>query len=112
MRESKRSKEFKTFDSLDDLRKAYGLRPINMQTKNKKRLESQREFFESRHLCPLCKQPMKYVEGTNIMVCLNEECEGYNRNVGNEVVNYSAFHMLDDKGAEIATNIFREKRGK
>lgn len=102
----------KTFDSLTDLRAEFGLNPIRYQTKNKKKLESQREHFSSKHVCPACGENMSYVQGTNVMVCTNKSCQGVEHKVvdeesGEEKVWHSlSFHSLDDTGAKIASNIF------
>lgn len=104
----------KSYSSFEELGKAWGLKPITKQTKDKKKLNNQREAFAKRHLCPACKQPMTYIDGSNIMSCLEEGCRGVKREFKNEetgeiIVRFEpAFHTLNDLGAEIATNIFAE----
>lgn len=104
----------KSYSSFEELGRAWGLRPVVKQTKDKKKLSSQREAFGKRHLCPACKEPMTYVGGSNIMCCQQPDCNGVKREFRNDetgdvIVKYEpAFHTLDTLGAEIATNIFTE----
>ena len=107
------SKKGKTLTSFEELRAEFGLPPIRFQTKDKEKLEGQRARFSSRHLCPVCKQPLVFVENTNIMVCKNDECKGFTREIideetgEKEVISHVPFHTLDEKGATIANNIFK-----
>ena len=103
-----------TLTSFDELSAQFGLKPIRFQTKDKKKLEQQRENFSSRHLCPACGKPLKLILGTNIMTCVNHNCEGIKRErideeTGEKIVSYYVpSHQLDEKGMEIANNIFAE----
>ena len=117
MKKIKKSKETKTFDpsSFDELRKEFGLKPIVWRTNDLDKLKGQRERFQSKHLCPVCKQPMKYIEGTNIFCCANNECKGFTKEIREiideeteekEIIRYTPFHTLDEKSAVIANNIF------
>lgn len=101
------------YTSLEDLRAAWGCKPITKQTKDKEKLKKQREDFCNRHLCPACKNPMTYVNGMNVLVCKNEKCLGIKHevttNTGETKVFYSpAFDLLDEKAYEISENIFAE----
>lgn len=102
------------YTSFEELRAAWGLSPVVKQTKDKAKLEKQRENFCKRHLCPACRQPMVYSGIGNQMVCKNEKCLGIkheqkNSETGEIKVYYSpAFEVLDDLGASIAENIFME----
>jgi ribosomal protein L37AE/L43A len=103
------------YTPFEDLRPFFGLEPIRKHTNNKKRLESIQKRFTSRHVCPICKQEMKHVEGTNVMVCNNPSCKGQkikvydeNRDGENLTINCALFHTLDETGAKIANNIFYE----
>lgn len=106
--------EVKSYSSFEELGKSWGLKPHTKQTKDKKKLENQRESFCKRHLCPACKEPMSYLEDSNIMCCQNENCEGLkyemkNNETGEIKYRYEIpFHTLDSRGAEIAANIFAE----
>lgn len=108
-RKSRGEKEF--YSSLEDLRTAWGLKPISKQTKDVEKLEKQRKDFCSRHICRACKQPMTFIGG-NIMSCTNTSCKGEKIERTNEVtgetfVSYKpVFELLDKKGSEIAGNIF------
>ncbi len=107
-------KGVKTFTSFEELRPEFGLKPIRFQTKDKKKLESQRERFQSKHICPACKQSMKFVLGTNIMTCANPDCKGIKREIVDpdteekKVFYITSSHQLDEKSATIAQNIFMD----
>lgn len=100
------------YTSFEELAKAYGCKPVIKQTKDKNKLEKQRVDFGNKHLCPNCKQPMSYIDGTNILACRNEKCKGVKFEMISDEetkVSYSpAYHLLDEHGAEIAANIFAE----
>ena len=96
--------------SLGECAKAWGCKPVTKQTKDKKKLESQREKFCAKHRCKACGQPMTYIGG-NQMACTSEKCKGIKvereDKEGNKVVSYvTSYELLDSKGAEIAANIF------
>ncbi len=100
------------YTSLEELRKAYGLEPVIKQTKDKEKLQKQRENFCNFHKCPACGQPMSYLGGS-MMACKNEKCKGIKHerkdNDGNTIVTYSvSYDILDEKYAERAENIFYE----
>lgn len=104
----------KSYSSFEELGKALGFKPVIKQTKDKKKLNSQREAFSKRHLCPACKEAMIHIENSNIMCCQSSKCNGIKREFRNEdtgdiYTKYEpTFHTLDELGAEIATNIFKE----
>ena len=100
------------YTSFEELRKAYGLKPVTKQTKDKEKLELQRKTFCSKHLCSNCKKPMTWTGG-NVMACLNHDCKGIKHeqvlDTGEIRVWYSpSYDLLDDKGASIAANLFTE----
>ena len=101
------------YTSFEELRSAWGLKEFTKQTKDKEKLEKQRERFCSSHLCQACKKPMTWIGG-NIMSCQNPSCNGIkheqvNPDTGETKVWYStSFSLLDDKGAEISSNLFAE----
>lgn len=100
------------YTSLEELRANWGLKPIIKKTKDAERLQKQRENFCNRHRCKACGQPMSYIGGT-AMTCTNEKCRGIKEERtdkdGNVIVTYSvSYSLLDDKGAEIAGNIFAD----
>ena len=117
MKKFKKSKETKTFDptSFDELRKEFGLKPIVWRTNDLDKLKGQRERFQSKHVCPVCKQPMKFIDDTNIFLCVNDECKGFTREIlideetgEKEIIKYIPYHTLDEKSARIANNIFKD----
>ena len=107
LRKSKDTTEIYT--SFEELRSAFGLDPIRKQTKDKEKLKSQREKFVK--TCPVCKQSLSYIYGSNVVCCQNPECKGIekkNTNAdGTENVWYiPVTRTLDEKGMEIAMNLF------
>lgn len=100
------------YHSFGELAEALGLKPVHKVTKDKKKLEEQRERFVNRHKCKACGQPMVWVRGTNTMTCINPECKGIkvtrtNPETGETTVSYiTSYDVLDDLGATIAGNIF------
>lgn len=102
--------ETEHYTSLEELRDAWGLKPITKQTKDMQKLNKQKDHFLSKHLCSACKQPMVYIGG-NQMVCQNENCKGIKHELKTDVetkVWYTpSFDLLDEKGAEVAHNIFQ-----
>lgn len=114
MRSHRMSKgETEFYTSFEELRKAWGLKKVTKQTKDKNKLDAQRKAFEERNLCPVCKNPMKYIGG-NQLVCKNENCNGYRHESKDEItgetkVYYTpVFKLLDEKSADIAQNLFAE----
>ena len=100
------------YSSFEELRTAWGLAPVIKQTKDKAKLEKQRENFLNRHLCPACKQPMSYLGG-NMMACQNENCKGIKHEAKNDLgetrVWYTVpYELLDEKGSDVANNIFAD----
>lgn len=108
-----RKEHSKVYKSFDDIRQQFGLKPVRMQTKDKEKLESQRKNFSSKHKCPACGCDLTYIDGTNVMVCKNPECEGIKREKKDSTKEETKvwydipYHTLDQKGAEIAHNIFK-----
>ena len=86
------------FTSLEEMRTAWGMKPVIKKTSDKKKLKEQQERFLSKHKCKACGTPMTYIHG-NVMACKNPECKG---------IEINSFCTLDDLGAEIASNIFSE----
>lgn len=67
--------------------------------------------FEKRHTCRVCKQPLTWIDGTNVCVCQNPNCKGWitkttddEGNVKKEVKPF--FHTLDETGTSIASKIY------
>jgi len=111
MREYRKDKGTKEcFFSLEQLRAAFGCKPIVKRTKDENKLQVQKEAFRGKHKCKACGQPMSYVGG-NMMACTNKSCKGIKieRTLldGTKSVTYDvAYDLLDDTGAEIAKNLF------
>ena len=103
----------KTYYSFDEIgQELFGLKPYKRVTRDKQKLESQRTKFLG--TCPYCKQPLKYVYGTNVLACDNADCKGKKYTItgedGEEKVVYKPFFkILSDKGLEIGSTIFETK---
>lgn len=100
------------YTSLEELGKAWGCKPIIKQTKDKDKLQKQRERFCGFHKCKACGEPMVYLGGS-MMACTNEKCKGIKQErkdgEGNTIATYlTSYELLDEKYAEIAENIFYE----
>lgn len=100
------------YTSFEELRAGRGLSKITKQTKDKEKLEKQRNTFCSKHICNNCKKPMSWIGG-NVMACLNSTCPGIKHEqvleTGDIKVWYSpSYDLLDERGANIAENIFTE----
>lgn len=97
-----------TFNSFEELGKAFGCKPIIKQTKDKEKLKQQRESFCKRNRCKVCGEPMAYI-GEGMMACVNAKCSGIETKDENFESMYSAtYKYLDEKSTEIAENIFYE----
>lgn len=110
MKEKTSAKRYYSFDEIGQ--ELFGLKPYKRVTKDKQKLESQKEKFLG--TCPFCKEPLKYVYGTNILACRNEKCRGKKITTvnaeGEESVIYKPFYkMISEKGIAIGTTIFDEK---
>ena len=59
-------------------------------------------------ICRICKTPMSYINGTNVIVCTNEKCSGLKKNTdeSEEKIFKPIFRLLDDKGIDIAAKLF------
>lgn len=108
----KKESDGKRYYSFDEIgQELFGLKPYKRVTRDKQKLASQREKFLG--VCPYCKQPTTYINGTNIIVCQNPDCRG-KKNVrkfddGTEIVDYKPFiKILSDKSTDIANTIFDE----
>ena len=108
-RKAKNVKEYYT--SLEDMRVAWGLKPVSKKTSDEKKLEEQRERFTNSNRCKACGHPMTFISDSNIMCCTNETCKGIkhqtiNEKTGETKVWYTpSYKVLDEKGAMIANTI-------
>lgn len=98
------------YSSFEDMRAAWGCKPVKKKTDDKVKLEKQQSDFCEKHLCKACKSPMTYVGG-NIMTCTNDKCKGIKIEKegkdGEKIISYiTSYELLDTRGAEIANNIF------
>ena len=93
------------YSSLEDLRKAWGRKPIEKKRpKDENVLQEKREKFLG--VCPVCKSPMKYAS-PSYSVCSNADCKGRNiAKQGEEPRYITVIREFDSKGKTIALNLF------
>lgn len=110
MKEFRKSKGVtEHYTSLEELRAAYGLKPIEKKRpKDEKVLQEKREKFLG--TCKVCKQTLSLIKGTNTLACQNPDCKGVKMTSTNEDGSEKAWYIpvtriLDDKGAKIAENL-------
>lgn len=101
------------YSSFQELASAYNIKPVSRVTKDKEKLKSQQNKFQSRHRCRACGEPMSWI-GDNIMTCCNPKCKGikikHKNEDGTESVGYiTSYDLLDTEGADIAGVIFSEE---
>ena len=89
----------------------YNAKPNTNRTNDKQKLESQRTKFLG--TCPYCKQPNKFIVGTNVIACSNDKCVGktviITRDDGTEYVKSIPYtRILSEKGMEIGNTLFDE----
>ena len=112
MREFRKSKDCtEHYTSLEELRTNFGLAPNSRKTKDANKLKAQREKFLG--TCKICKQPLSWVENTNVCACKNPSCNGIKMISKNEDGTERAWFipiikMLDETGMQIAMNLFTE----
>lgn len=99
------------YTSIEEMAKAWGCKPITKKTKDEKKLKEQQEKFCARHKCRACGQPMTWVGGS-MMTCKNENCKGIKieeKDAEGNIIRTEylvPYDLLDEKGTEIAANIF------
>lgn len=94
------------YESFEELAASLGLKPMRRVTKDAKKLKDQQDRFLSRHICPVCKQPMTLIPDTNVMTCTNEECKGRKVKTNDGSVKYDVvFDELDEHGTIVANTI-------
>lgn len=98
------------YTSLEELRTAFGLKPVSRKTNNVEKLKAQQEKFLG--TCRVCKQPLVKIANANVLCCQNPECKGIkmtskNEEDGTDKVWYiPVTRVLDEKGSRIAENLF------
>ena len=109
----KNNAKAKTYYSFEDLAVAeFGLKPNRKVTKEKNKLNTQRERFLG--TCPYCKEPIHYSYGTNVVSCVNENCKGKKivtkDEDGNEEITYKPFYRIlqGENSSTIGTTLFDE----
>lgn len=98
------------YTSLEELRKAWHLKPVKKRTNDKEKLKAQQEKLVG--TCRVCKKPLTWIEG-NICACQNPDCRGFKMTGTNEDGTEKVYYIpvtrvLNDKAAEIAQNLFGE----
>lgn len=83
---------------------SFGCKKVTKVTKDAEKLTKQRERFSSNHRCRACGKPMTHISGTNIFAC--RECDGIEIGIPGSSRKIPSYDLLDERGAEIANNIF------
>ena len=97
------------YSSFEEMRAAWGLAPVVRRTKDENKLKTQQEKFLG--ICKVCKQPLSIVNNSNVLCCKNPECKGVKMTGTNEdgtekIWFVPVTRVLDDRGFEIAMNLF------
>lgn len=97
------------YSSLEELRAAFGKDPVKKRTDDVEKLKAQQEKFAG--TCKVCKQPLSYISGSNILACKNELCKGIKMTAKNEdgtdrIWYIPVYRMLNEKGSQIAESLF------
>lgn len=86
----------------------FGMKPSKKVTNDQDKLKKQQEKYLG--VCPYCKEPCSYVEGTNAIACRNEKCKGkkivIKEDDGTEKVIYEPYVKIKQCGAEVGTRLF------
>lgn len=92
-----------------DIRHAFGLKELSYKTKDEKKLEKQREKFCKSHTCQFCGETREWVPDTNIMVCKNPRCKGYQvKSKDGEIIpSLPSYSELSSYGEAIAETILK-----
>lgn len=97
-----------SYSSFQELAAAWKIAPVSKVTKDKEKLKAQQNNFCKKHRCKACGEPMQYLGG-NVMTCKNPKCAGikYTKDTvdGKAIYYLTSYDLLDDVGAEIASNI-------
>lgn len=102
------------YGSFEEAAKAFKCKQVKRRTSDLKKLNAQRERFSKSHKCKACGQPMSFLQDSNVFVCKNKDCLGIKTEKKDEHGNvisttyFPSYDVLDDKGAEIANNIFKD----
>ena len=98
------------YTSLEALRAGWGLPELTKKRpKDEKVLQEKREKFLG--ACRVCKKSLTLIDGCNVLACKNPECKGVRMSSQNEDGTEKVWYIpvsrvLDDKGFEIAQNLF------
>lgn len=92
-----------------EIRHAFGLKELSYKTKDEKKLEKQREKFCKSHTCQFCGETREWVPDTNIMVCKNPRCKGYQvKSKDGEIISsLPSYSELSNYGEAIAETILK-----
>ena len=97
------------YNSFEEVAKVFGCRPVKKKTDNLEKLVKQQEKFVGK--CKVCGKNLSYIHGTNVLACTNPDCKGIKMTAKNEdgterIWYVPVTRMVDEKGFEIAMNLF------
>lgn len=93
--------------AFEALREEFGLDPVSNRTNDKEKLAQQQENFSKKYVCPICGNSKTFIKGTNVMVCKNPECKGFEqKDADGNVIGFEVpFNELSIRGEAIASTI-------
>lgn len=89
-------------------REAFGLpKEITRSQVAEQRRQKKAESFKDKHKCPYCGTERHHIKDTNIMVCVNEKCKGFNKidEAGETVQHKDSYELLTTVGSAVAKNL-------
>lgn len=79
---------------------------VSRKTGNQDKLHKQIEKFHSKYRCPFCGEERQWISSTNIMVCKNKACKGYEiKSKDGEAKYVPSFRLLSHRGESIAETL-------
>lgn len=93
------------YTSLADACAALGANQKSMKTSKPSKLRRQQEQFLG--TCPVCGSIMKYIHGSNLLVCSSDRCEGYTKTLKDGTVKQMpVYRTLNKRGQDIGRTLF------
>jgi uncharacterized alpha/beta hydrolase family protein len=94
-------------NAFQNIRGQFRIGQLKKRTEDNDKLNKQRNQFMQKYACKKCGAPMKWVKGTNIMICENEKCEGVKKKQKDGTIStIPVIMLLNSHGREIAETLF------